>query len=66
MINPVCIKTWRPIAVLSVLWKACVQVLSELGHLATRPLSAHQFAFRTGHQTAEIIFTIRIPVEKAI
>eukprot|EP00959_Pyramimonas_sp_CCMP1952_P207892 4348580-Pyramimonas_sp.AAC.1 len=53
MTNPLHMKKWRPIAVLSVLWKAYMQILSELGGIADRPLSPNQFAFRPAHQTAE-------------
>jgi hypothetical protein len=49
------IELWRPIAVLPVLQKAYMRIISTLLDNTCRELDAMQFGFRAGHQPLEIV-----------
>jgi len=59
-------REFRPIAVLSVLYKLYSRVLARLAELNKIPIRSSQFAFRRHHSAEEVLATIRFAVERAV
>lgn len=59
------VKQFRPIAVLSALYKVFSRVLGKLVGISKIPLSGPQFAFRKHHSAEEVLATLRWAVERA-
>ena len=66
VMNPMIMRNWRPIAVMSVFSKLYSMLLSDVGGLRNVAINDCQFAFRPGFQSAEVLFVLRQLIEKSI
>jgi hypothetical protein len=55
----------RPISILPVLSKLYFAVLLHIVKDAVMPISVYQFAFKEKHQAAEVVFILKMMIEKA-